>query len=106
VNAFCSGAYAKWQRAGQPPRPPWFFDPVAHTHRLAVTCGAAICTRRECVAFIFFLEKQLCDISDCPEDLQIDFSTTVTMPITSKSARAIVNRSKPPAATTGTLLHE
>jgi hypothetical protein len=28
VNAFCSGACAKWRRAGQPPRPRWFFDPV------------------------------------------------------------------------------
>jgi TonB family protein len=41
------------------------------------------------VTFVFVLEKGLCDIDQCPKDLQIDLPGVVT--ITSKQARAIVN---------------
>jgi TonB family protein len=53
------------------------------------TASRGDCTPK--VTFIFILQKQLCDISECPEDLQIDLSGAVTMTCTSKSARAIIN---------------
>ncbi|HUI79417.1 MAG TPA: energy transducer TonB [Bryobacteraceae bacterium] len=51
------------------------------------TPTAASCTTR--VTFVFVLEKGICDIDQCPNDLQIDLPGTVT--ITSKPVRAVVN---------------
>jgi hypothetical protein len=41
------------------------------------------------VTFVFVLESGLCELNECPNNIQIDLPTTVT--IKSKSARAIIN---------------
>lgn len=55
--------------------------------RFAGCTSGASCTAK--VTFVFVLEKGICDIDQCPNDLQIDLPGTVT--IRSKLARAIVN---------------
>jgi hypothetical protein len=51
------------------------------------TPSSGSCSAR--VAFVFVLEKGLCDIDQCPNKFQIDLPGTVT--IKSEHARAIVD---------------